>query len=57
MLYNKPICDAKSQWKVNQIPVQAWTGAGGSQISRQSVREAGKVVTPMPLPQEIFLVL
>ena len=47
------------------IPLQAWTslrvpGGCGSQISRQSAHEGGKVVSPThrpPLPQEIFLVL
>jgi len=35
------------------IPLQAWTGPEGSQISRQSAHEGGKVVSPThrpPLP-------
>ena len=53
------ICEEKGK----AIPLQAWTGpevpgGSGSQISRQSAHEGGKVVSPThrpPFPQEIFL--
>jgi hypothetical protein len=41
------------------VPVQAWTGSDGFQISRQKAREAGNIVQPYApvafIPQEILL--
>ena len=52
----------KYRVKGKAIPVQAWRGhevpgGGGSQISRQSAHEGGKVVSPThqpPLPPRIY---
>ena len=58
LLLCKNIKVKESHYRPGQA--QRVPGGSGSQISRQSAHEGGKIVSPThrpPLPQEIFLVL